>query len=152
VSGIDLIHGTPILDIKPYIPQYDQPITEQHSQNLPITELLTTNQCQPIAEYDTNVQSSSAATRNADSLPNPIRIQESLLQPISDEESSATSCQKPEPNTIADWINKPVRTKVSFTPRALQDLELMTSSCLTFFSDSNELKQAIERILSQDPR
>ena len=25
VSGIDLIQGTPILDIKPYIPSYDQP-------------------------------------------------------------------------------------------------------------------------------
>ena len=25
VSGIDLIEGTPVLDIKPYIPEYDKP-------------------------------------------------------------------------------------------------------------------------------
>jgi tRNA (Thr-GGU) A37 N-methylase len=26
VSGLDLISGTPVLDIKPYIPKYDMPI------------------------------------------------------------------------------------------------------------------------------
>ena len=26
VSGLDLVSGTPILDIKPYIPKYDMPI------------------------------------------------------------------------------------------------------------------------------
>ena len=29
VSGIDLIDGTPVLDIKPYIPNYDNPITNK---------------------------------------------------------------------------------------------------------------------------
>jgi len=28
LSGIDLVDGTPVLDIKPYIPQYDAPITD----------------------------------------------------------------------------------------------------------------------------
>ena len=27
LSGVDLVHGTPILDVKPYIPSYDRPDT-----------------------------------------------------------------------------------------------------------------------------
>ncbi|KAL4239540.1 hypothetical protein ACF0H5_000354 [Mactra antiquata] len=30
VSGIDILDGTPIVDIKPYIPQYDYPINTEH--------------------------------------------------------------------------------------------------------------------------
>jgi len=30
LSGIDLVDGTPVLDIKPYIPQYDAPSEQQH--------------------------------------------------------------------------------------------------------------------------
>jgi len=30
LSGIDLVDGTPVLDIKPYIPQYDAPSVQQH--------------------------------------------------------------------------------------------------------------------------
>lgn len=26
LSAIDLLHGTPVLDIKPYVPEYDQPL------------------------------------------------------------------------------------------------------------------------------
>jgi len=29
VSGLDLISGTPVLDIKPYIPKYDMPIQKR---------------------------------------------------------------------------------------------------------------------------
>lgn len=31
-SGVDMLDGTPVLDIKPYIPQYDNPVF-LHSQN-----------------------------------------------------------------------------------------------------------------------
>lgn len=27
ISGVDLVDGTPILDIKPYIPSYDMPVS-----------------------------------------------------------------------------------------------------------------------------
>jgi len=30
LSGIDLVDGTPVLDIKPYIPQYDAPNDHRH--------------------------------------------------------------------------------------------------------------------------
>ncbi|XP_005998485.1 tRNA (adenine(37)-N6)-methyltransferase isoform X2 [Latimeria chalumnae] len=35
LSGIDTIQGTPVLDVKPYIPEYDQPVgeMEQHEQS-----------------------------------------------------------------------------------------------------------------------
>ncbi|KPJ14870.1 Nef-associated protein 1 [Papilio machaon] len=36
-EGIDMVNGTPVLDIKPYIPQYDSP-THQTQPNTPITE------------------------------------------------------------------------------------------------------------------
>ncbi|XP_060782622.1 tRNA (adenine(37)-N6)-methyltransferase isoform X2 [Neoarius graeffei] len=42
LSGVDLISGTPVLDIKPYIPEYDSPVTHttlstelQHQQEVP---------------------------------------------------------------------------------------------------------------------
>lgn len=41
VSGIDILDGTPILDIKPYIPQYDSPnlsISQIESENIEKTD------------------------------------------------------------------------------------------------------------------
>ncbi|CAN0506406.1 unnamed protein product, partial [Laminaria digitata] len=34
LSGVDLVDGTPVLDIKPYVPDYDRP-RERHSSNTP---------------------------------------------------------------------------------------------------------------------
>lgn len=34
LSAIDLLHGTPVLDIKPYIPDYDQPLAVDSKGNL----------------------------------------------------------------------------------------------------------------------
>lgn len=32
-SGVDMLDGTPVLDIKPYIPQYDNPLNLGHACN-----------------------------------------------------------------------------------------------------------------------
>ncbi|KAF5901888.1 sperm-associated antigen 5-like, partial [Clarias magur] len=45
LSGVDLISGTPVLDIKPYIPEYDSPVTH--------TTLHVQPQCQQEANPDT---------------------------------------------------------------------------------------------------
>ena len=84
LSGIDLVNGTPILDVKPYIPQYD-------------------------------------------SLPNAV-----------------------SPN----WITEAPRAKldkVSFTPQAESQLRDMIPK-LRFYNSYDEITQAIEELLVQDPR
>lgn len=45
LSGVDLISGTPVLDIKPYIPEYDSPVTH--------TMLPVEPQCQQNVHSDT---------------------------------------------------------------------------------------------------
>lgn len=39
-SGVDMLDGTPVLDIKPYIPQYDNPVF-LHNQNQSCTHRLS---------------------------------------------------------------------------------------------------------------
>lgn len=33
-SGVDMVDGTPVLDIKPYIPHYDAPVTLRSDQHV----------------------------------------------------------------------------------------------------------------------
>lgn len=37
-SGVDMIDGTPVLDIKPYIPHYDAPVMLRSNQNLSLLD------------------------------------------------------------------------------------------------------------------
>ena len=41
LSGVDIVNGTPILDIKPYIPEYDCPSTEDKSNTELSSERVT---------------------------------------------------------------------------------------------------------------
>uniref|UniRef100_A0A2C9JMI1 TsaA-like domain-containing protein n=1 Tax=Biomphalaria glabrata TaxID=6526 RepID=A0A2C9JMI1_BIOGL len=66
ISGIDLLDGTPVLDIKPYIPDYDSPrnllphedststdeITPLNDQHLKSLELATDAPCSDKSEHD----------------------------------------------------------------------------------------------------
>lgn len=59
LSGIDLLNGTPILDIKPYIPTYDSPQSNEITQES--TEEITTA---PSASSDTAESSDVLPERN----------------------------------------------------------------------------------------
>ncbi|XP_045540214.1 tRNA (adenine(37)-N6)-methyltransferase [Papilio machaon] len=54
-EGIDMVNGTPVLDIKPYIPQYDSP-THQIQPNTPITERPATEGVSDAVDNITTIQ------------------------------------------------------------------------------------------------
>ncbi|CAB1436417.1 unnamed protein product [Pleuronectes platessa] len=153
LSDIDMIAGTPVLDIKPYIPAYDSPQTRTHKEpndlnthqsdassdeesnisNLPTPQILTLN--------SSGVSSQSSLHRVLEEV-KAFVIQDDFCQ--SEEQVSDSPVKKaPEStvddrpcygeevySTIADWIRAPPVSslEVRFTPRAEKELaEFLTS-------------------------
>ena len=102
MTGVDLVDGTPVLDIKPYIPQYDSP--------------------QPRV---------SRPESNADT----------------DHDHDHSSVRVPT------WIGNPEdNLSVIFSNRAEAGLARIDESRLTLLRSREELRSAVEDVLSTDPR
>ena len=151
VSGIDLIEQTPILDIKPYIPNYDNPITNQAS-------LLTREASDKLTTDDNKLLASNS-------------LKDSISE-VSIDTTCASQCMAPtEGIRTADWLNDmPANPlQVQFTEKAQQQLSMFKCAADDVMSTANDVmntdnwhvdtlpsvdtvRQAIVHILQEDPR
>lgn len=149
VSGIDLIEGTPILDIKPYIPNYDNPII--HKASL-LTEEATDKPCK-VTTVDSNLEASNSL--KADSSANFI----SVAYKDSNEHLVPEWITPLDGIRTADWLNNPPANtlQVQFTEEAQQQLSTLKCAGDVITNGSNwqedtDIQQAIVHILQEDPR
>lgn len=152
LSGVDLISGTPVLDIKPYIPEYDSPVTHttlstelQHQQEVPSDTPDALEEVEPAepeglensyvsSRLEAEERLSDVGEFSAESdVPGVLGdVREFLLQgaPCSQggaedkqtDEEEEESCESN--SSVASWIRKPpVRNlSVRFTPTAERQL------------------------------
>lgn len=155
VSGIDLIDGTPILDIKPYIPNYDNPISNKAS--LLMREAIT-KPCK--VTTDDNILLASNSLK-ADANENFINT----THKDTNEHLASQYITPIDSIRTADWLNSPPANtlKVEFTEKAEQQLSLfkcgddVTSDDASHWqvyslSSVDAIRQAIVHILQEDPR
>lgn len=137
--GVDLIDGTPVVDIKPYIPNYDFPQISAEENN-----------CMQV--YRNNIYSEESTT----TLPN----QEQKL-PISNKIHN-NQCTVSSVN-IPSWITSPPITElnVSFSSKAEYVLNKLHNRvthskeceyCLEYLQEPNQVKKIIQQLLQADPR
>lgn len=151
--GVDMISGTPVIDIKPYIPQYDSPWS-----------LNTTDTCVTQRE---NVQ--LCAEDSATELPEELAVNSPSVDvnECSDAEppSSAITCDTCQnvaksDVSVANWIRDPLRPtlSVAFTTRAEHQLKQFDSTALDanfklrHLANAAELRSALTAVLQSDPR
>ena len=145
LSGVDLLDGTPVVDMKPYIPEYD-------TVQMPATEALTTfaplhaspegsdsKDSWGISDGKDHGKTGEAEahtepyTCSGDSLDLRERGNPSACAQPPAAMSSGTSTKPDRPQVdIAPWITNPPITKlhVRFTQNALKQLQLFTGKTL----------------------
>ncbi|KAF4090830.1 hypothetical protein AMELA_G00056220 [Ameiurus melas] len=148
LSGVDLISGTPVLDIKPYIPEYDSPVTratltaepryqqEVHTDAADVLEEVESaepegseNSCVSSSRLDAEEKLGEAAEFSEGRDVGGVleKVREFLLQGAPCSQSSAEDKpaeEEDEAACVASWIRKPpVHTlSVRFTPTAERQL------------------------------
>jgi len=161
--GSDMISGTPVIDIKPYIPQYDSPWN--HCTCLSGTANMKQTETQA---------SSDDMSVNAVELSSPLNMSdvkwkntgcvgcENVLLSTAASDETASACQ----NTmkcdvsVAEWITRSAQCKLSvvFTERAEQQLQQFDSVSpdanfrLRHLANAAELRSALTAVLQADPR
>ena len=157
--GIDLVSGTPVIDIKPYIPQYDAPWSLE-------TSLSVNEKQREQLQCDTEDLSATVA----EALPSEkVKKRGSLDDSEAEDLSSAvtshhisdTSGNVVQPKvSVAKWITDSVQSSLSviFTARAEQQLKQFDSLSsdpnfqLHHLSGASELRSALSAVLQADPR
>ncbi|MBN3319885.1 TRMO methyltransferase, partial [Atractosteus spatula] len=143
LSGIDMIEGTPVLDIKPYIPDYDAP----HSRALDTVGSASTEQHIGLQEEGQHASSHSKIMFSEDK-------SKAFLMTSTGALDSYT--------TIASWIREPPVSSLSvrFTPHAERDLKefqppgqaVPGKPSFQFLQSTEDAAAAIRGVLSADPR
>jgi len=164
--GIDMISGTPVIDIKPYIPQYDSPqnyvMCLNGSENIGLKQK-EQEHCNDSAASLTDVL--SVCSLPCVEINNCVSSDDSKAESLSSTVTSNEICDTAQ-NTVrsevmvADWITNSVwRTlQVLFTARAEQQLKLFDSASpdpnfkLRHLRNANELRSALSAALQVDPR
>ncbi|MCL4137209.1 UNVERIFIED_CONTAM: hypothetical protein GTU68_002493 [Idotea baltica] len=182
LSGIDILDGTPVLDVKPYIPQYDSPSFINNNQ-VPDTvatgsDLNCVASISPDASTNIN-EVSQTRTRNSDCgiklvdatvgrLEINLNCDDDTFQGSTDsvnsEEPSLNSEDEyhPENNAVVipQWLNSPPSSglKVVFNPIAEHQIKCFSMDAedsnfrLEYLKSDQELRGAISSVLSEDPR
>ncbi|XP_054716967.1 tRNA (adenine(37)-N6)-methyltransferase-like [Uloborus diversus] len=123
LSGIDLLDGTPVLDIKPYIPHYDIPIPQQSADCC--NEAKTEATCND--SHEEQVKADASDSNCATSL---LKLPQIHLQVCFSERAIN--------NLKLFHVNSHSHNKCPF--------------CLQFLHSVKEAKQAITEVLQNDPR
>ncbi|KAG2393867.1 hypothetical protein C9374_003631 [Naegleria lovaniensis] len=135
LSGIDLVDQTPIIDIKPYIPEYDMVL--QDPLSFPILKDL-------IMTYSDE-------------------IKKRKLEKETTEEQNTASSSSQEDSTqckyfakIADWMENMPRkqreiTQVHFSEKSLQMIDTLIGKS-TFYDNVDDAKELFEDLIKLDPR
>ncbi|XP_065369694.1 tRNA (adenine(37)-N6)-methyltransferase [Calliphora vicina] len=125
--GTDMVDGTPVLDIKPFIPFYDSPITMETGRS-------STGPCEPSSDFynfrqEPDGEESELELMGATSL---------VQTPIN---FTPHSTPPPQAVKVPAWVQAPHRLTVAFNERAETQLQTL-----------NVHKQCIIDILEADPR
>ena len=175
---MDILDGTPIIDIKPYIPDYDQPKTEglkdrQESMDSETVDKLLTDcvisdvnsECNTkIEEEDKSTISTERVVESAisedidrvggcvEDLCNSGEKDKNLpagVELCDDREGYKDACA-----SVADWVKQPPIPSLSviFTSRAEAQAEKLVNGHGCKFTTSEQLKCAMREILEADPR
>lgn len=149
LSGVDIIHGTPILDIKPYIDEYDKPalatVSQPCSKACASDTVNASTDCAGALSGEVTLCSTSAELNGSQGQCN----------------SSGLADSGAEQVHAAQWLDgcrdSPNILSVEFTARAsagLSRFEHGTDSeyGLSYFKTKDEAKGAIIEVLLGDPR
>jgi len=161
--GIDLISGTPVIDIKPYIPQYDVPWNLETSSS--VKETVSMKQREQLQCHVDDLSATVAEALPSDEMKKCGSFDDSEAENLS---SSFTSYQISDPSensvkpevSVAKWIRDSVQPSLSviYTVRAEQQLKQFDSLSsdpsfqLHHLGSASELKSALTAVLQADPR
>lgn len=154
LSGIDLLDGTPILDIKPYIPEYDTPQSLPDSSE---TEQVENRQSWSNSSSFHENACENEGDLNLENRRNRMLHRESCIENCLCEESENYSAKYVR---VPAWIVQPSTPKlnVMFTHRATRQLNMFSKNAkdpnflLKFLRSPAETLKTITSILSEDPR
>lgn len=162
--GVDMVTGTPVIDIKPYIPQYDSLqnhetclsdrediSTKQREQQLDSSAACLTDKLAVYSLPCVEANSGSSDNSEAESLSSAITLNK-ISDTVHDIVVSDVS--------IADWITQSLQCtlQVLFTARADQQLKLFDGLSadpnfqLRRLRNAAELRSALTAVLQVDPR
>ncbi|XP_065213747.1 tRNA (adenine(37)-N6)-methyltransferase [Planococcus citri] len=137
-SGVDMLDGTPVLDIKPYIPQYDNPLNLGHTCN------------------------STDTLRDRLSVGEPLDdcVRMPREAPDGEECGSADDGAKPPAHSafteeqirVPQWISEPINSQLTVTFKERANSYLDSPECTDETGSSENLRNTITRILEEDPR
>lgn len=157
LSGVDIVNGTPILDIKPYILEYDSPAARTISSVGNPTEHAS-QQCDAVADSrSATVGDDSNSSREESDDADVSHVAEGHIDGANGvEDSLGGDCLTAQ---AAQWLSdreSSVMT-VEFTSRALRQLnnfkyENNSEYNLAFLKTTTEARKAITDILLADPR
>uniref|UniRef100_A0A0A9XWA8 Nef-associated protein 1 n=2 Tax=Lygus hesperus TaxID=30085 RepID=A0A0A9XWA8_LYGHE len=122
-SGVDMLDGTPVLDIKPYIPQYDDPL----QQGAGVDDTLDVRDI-PIAPGSPGVCPGHREAPDGEE---------------SDEDGPTLVHTLVQPVRVPSWIRPTGQMNVIFTPDAREQMEKI---------DKSEMLPVIQSVLREDPR
>lgn len=154
VSGIDLIDHTPILDIKPYIPNYDNPIITQAST---LTREATEEPCKVTTDDNKSLASNSLKAPRSENF---------ISTTFKDSNEHLTAQWRITPIEgirTANWLNNPPANplEVQISEEAQQQLSMLqhatddvmnTKGHVDSLCSVSAIKQALIHILQEDPR
>uniref|UniRef100_UPI00358FA082 tRNA (adenine(37)-N6)-methyltransferase-like n=1 Tax=Myxine glutinosa TaxID=7769 RepID=UPI00358FA082 len=129
LSGIDVVDGTPVLDIKPFIPEYDALQDHCGGSTLPAPSV-----CSGLQETNEGKLNVSQTCL-------------SIQDPCVNQQVCSAS--------VADWVQQPPLAPLSvhFTLEATQDLErLAAAGALPILGNAASARHTLEAILASDPR
>lgn len=163
LSGIDLLDGTPILDIKPYIPEYDTPhaLLTDHVQSCSDSRAQSNTDCPSTGREDeVKPDTDLTCSTTKKEMKNTKIPRESCIENCFCEEENDNNNEKDVHVKSPDWIGQPATPKleVTFTPRATDQLRMFSRDAkdpdlvLKFLHNSTEAAITISSILSEDPR
>lgn len=130
--GTDMVDGTPVLDLKPYIPRYDNPVfgglgsAMKHPHASPITNVLFLAECRSIStedeeqEFDAREDPDGEETVASGVSQRPSVAQARPPSQLSDVLHKANSVKVP------DWISSEAALEVLFNDRATGQLAELT--------------------------
>ncbi|KAL1459891.1 hypothetical protein WDU94_011841 [Cyamophila willieti] len=129
-SGVDMLDGTPVLDIKPYIPQYDDPYSQYYDQNAAMSPRIQINDVERDPPDGAEGEGSGSS---ASAFP----VSPSNKKVVVD---------------VPSWIKSPpvAQLNVLFEDRARAQLESIAAAdpC----KESSNVETTIRNILREDPR
>jgi len=177
--GVDMITGTPVLDIKPFIQLYDNPSLtelsrdrkEEHSNDAPspadrpyctATDMRTAAEHDP-KEASVDTQEEAIETKSSVCISDQRTFESGNLSSESKDCDINTSpktekgCDQEEQenpvSTAPGWIGAVEdNLAVAFSSRSKQELSQIDTSSLQLLKGPSELESAIRDVLSSDPR